>query len=110
LFLLLWIIIFLLLSWGNFLEKVPPNPFKNFYTGGLGGVCAELRSNSIGASNGSDPISEKIVRDLARSAQRDVGCGFLVGMLYLVFYLLKSFWDGVWGRTFFKKSFPAELI
>ena len=24
-------------------------------------------------------------------------------------YVMKSFWDGAWGRTFFKKSFPIDL-
>ena len=53
------------------MEKVPPNPFKNFSSGEWDGwsFCNSGASNFVGTS------PEKIVRDLVTSAQWDVGFG-----------------------------------
>jgi len=57
------------------LEKVSPQtPLQKLFGWDMDGYS----SCNSGASNGSDPISKKTVRDLVTSAQRDVPLDFFV--------------------------------
>ena len=71
----------------NFLKKVSPQtPLQKLF----GWDGTGFRSCNSGASNGSDPNSEKIARDLVTSAQWDVLLELFV-IFFIYFYLIEVF-------------------
>ncbi|MBQ7313976.1 MAG: hypothetical protein IJW81_10365 [Clostridia bacterium] len=70
---------------GKLFEKSFPKPLQKLF----GWDGTGFRSCNSGASNGSNPISEKIARDLVTSAQRDVLLELFV--IFIYFYLIEVF-------------------
>ena len=86
-------------AWGNFLKKVSPNPFKNFCTGGLGGVCA-IPGYQMGAIQSPG-------KSFATSHARYsgvLGVDFL--LVCCLFFFAEKFLGWGVGKDFFQKVLP----